>query len=311
MLSLKRSPRATRSPVLRAFLAAAWLLSGSPAAGEAPLLSPRTHVVVLVGIPGDAETESTYTRQIARLLELLAGASPRPGGVTILADTPELVRAPRALGARVVEASRERLREVTSALSAEELVVFVWGHGGLRGKDPVLHVRGPRIEPEDLAALGAKAERSAWFLLFRQSAAFAKRLRAPSRTLVTSEGDTAFASDPIGTELLLDLLRDHPGAGAETLARALGPATVSWYDRNRLARTEEPTLWQGTSEPIRLADVSAGASARAPGPEARVTATGAWKRSRPQRPSSTRALRPSCCGARSSTRSAPSQPSRA
>ena len=276
--------RATHQGVVPALLAAAWLLAGSPAAGEEALLSARTQVVVLVGVPGDAETESTYTRQIGRLLERLAQANPSPAGVTVLVDDPGLVRAPEALGARVVLASRAELRAVASGLADDELVMFVWGHGGLKAADPVVHVRGPRIEPADLAALAEQAARSTWFLLFRQSGAFAKRLRAPSRTIVASEGDTAYGDDPIGVEILLDLLHDRPGADAETLARALGPATAAWYDRRHLARTEEPTLWPGTSEPIRLADASAEAFAPAPAPEARVTAADAWDAIAPATP---------------------------
>jgi hypothetical protein len=278
--------RRARRPVFFLSLAAAWLLAGSPAAGEAPLLSARTHVVVLVGLSGDAETESTYTRQTARLLELLDRASPRPASVTVLADAPALVTAPPALGARVVEASRAHLQETAAALAAEELVVFAWGHGGLRGKDPVFHVRGPRIEPADLAALAAKAARSAWFLLFRQSAAFARHLRAPERTLVTTEHETAYGDDPIGIELVLDAMRDRPAAGAEALARALGPATAAWYERNRLARTEEPTLWAGAGDPIRLAvESTAAAPAPAPRPDAPVAPTAtAWESIAPATP---------------------------
>jgi hypothetical protein len=276
-----------RNPALLAALAVAWLLAGTPAAAEPPLLSPRAHVVVLVGLSGDAETESTYARQTARLLEQLARANPRPAAVTVLADAPGLVSAPPALAARVVEASRARLHELTAALAAEELVVFAWGHGGLRGKDPVLHVRGPRIEPADLAALAAQAKRSTWFLMFRQSAAFGQLLRAHARTLVTSEHTSAYGDDPIGIELVLDALRDHPGADAETIARALGPATVSWYERRRLARTEEPTLWQGTSEPIRLAAEPGAATAarsREPGAPAAVPASSAWEAIAPVEP---------------------------
>jgi hypothetical protein len=277
--------RYTGNLALLAALAIAWLLAAPPARAEPPLLSPRSHVVVLVGLSGDAETESTYARQTARLLEQVARANPRPAAVTVLADAPGLVSAPPALAARVVEASRARLHELTAALAAEELVVFAWGHGGLRGRDPVLHVRGPRIEPADLAALSAKAKRSTCFLMFRQSAAFAQPLRAPARTLVTSEHTTAYGNDPIGIELVLDALRDHPGTGAETLARALGPATVFWYERRGLARTEEPTLWQGTSGPIRLA---AGSGAAAPAPQletpAAAPASGAWEAVAPATP---------------------------
>lgn len=247
------------------------------------MISAQTHVVVFVGIPGDAETESAYTRQIDRLLELLARANPRPREVTVFADAPELVRAPTGSPVQVIDGSRARLAELASKLAADDLVAFVWGHGGLRGRDPVLHVRGPRVEPEDLVALGKVAARSTWFLFFRQSGSFARKLRGPGRAIVSSEADTAFRSDPVAFELLLDLLRDRPGAGVEALARALGPATVAWYDENRLARTEEPTLWLGAGEPVRLADATDEAPGAVAAAEAAATEAGGWEGITPAR----------------------------
>src|SRR5207237_965163 len=122
-----------------------------------------------------------------------------------------------------------------------------------------LHVRGPRITPEDFATLAshtANAE-SHWLLFFRGSGAFASRIAGPQRQLLSSDADSMFSSDPIALPLVLKRLRTNPAISFSSLADEVGPLTVSWYEERNLARTEEPTLWAATEKPRLLAGTAA------------------------------------------------------
>jgi hypothetical protein len=143
------------------------------------------------------------------------------------------------------------------------LMIVAWGHGGKQGAKPVLHVRGPRLTPEDFAQLvdrraASRGMPSRMVLLFRGSGAFARRLAGSDRFVLSSDHETAFRSDPVGMSLLLKLVREHPGDSFEQVAKKLGLATAAWYAERNLARTEEPTLWPGEEKPLLLALQHAG-----------------------------------------------------
>jgi len=236
-------------PVL--IVAALALPLGARADGGAPLTADA-EVVILTGLPGDVESEIAYRRQTERLLEVLALAAAPPRRVFVLNDAEDAGTVPPGLDVTVGEGTRQGVLDL--AVDAP-LTVFVWGHGGLIGRDPVFHVRGPRLQPADLATLaGRVAGPSRWVLLFRHSGAFARALRAPGREVLASEDAAAFKSDPISMDLLLEILREEPGLSLAALAERLGPATLAWYEAQQLARQEEPTLWLGAAPPRRLAD---------------------------------------------------------
>jgi hypothetical protein len=206
-------------------------------------------VVVLTGLPGDVESERAYEDQMGRLLDGLARPAARPAHVFVLTDAPERVTLPAALTGDVRVGSRQSLLGLAREVSAQPgpLVAILWGHGGAQGTKPVFHVRGPRVDVADLLsfaqASGARASR--WILYFRGSGAFAAALAGEGREVLASEHQTAFRSDPVGMELLVQRLRADPEAGFTALAERVGRATAEWYESQRLARTEEPTLWSG------------------------------------------------------------------
>jgi transglutaminase-like putative cysteine protease len=250
--------------------------------GARPLLDTDGDLVVLTGLPGDVESEKAYQDQLRRLLQPLASPDRRPRRLVALVDAPEAAGLPAALGAEVRPATRASLLELAGRLDrSRRLTVFVWGHGGHQGTQPVFHVRGPRVTPQDLVTLAGDGP-SDWVLYFRGSGAFARALRGAGRAILASEHETAFRSDPVGFPLLLDVLESDPDTSLESLAERLGSRTAAWYAERRLARQEEPTLRRGDGPPRLLAQETGvrptdapvtAATTRAPSPAWKDVAT--------------------------------------
>ena len=217
-------------------------------------LASGADVVVLVGLPGDVETEKAYQDQLRRLLALLSTAENRPRRLHVLADAPEAVAAPAGLAVQVEPATRESLLALSRKLEGEPgpRLLVAWGHGGRQGAEPVFHVRGPRVTPADLSRLAPRAGSFRALLFFRGSGDFARALAGPEREVLASENTTSFRSDPRGLEIGLRIWGDRPSAGFGELADLLGRETVAWYEERHLARQEEPTLWAGaaTARPL-------------------------------------------------------------
>ena len=237
----------------------AWLM-GVAAAAEAqvPLFPPGSIVVFISGLAGDSESESAYDDQAAALLQL-SGTS-RPLALSLLCDNPEALHLPPDSHTRVLKADRESFLGIGSLLkgTAARLVVVAWGHAGRQGSTPVFHVSGPRLTPKDFSALADQAAAgSQWILMFRGSGLFAREMAGPGRRILSSDLDGRFTSDPTGMALLLSRARAHPSATLDSLAEDFGHAVVSWYEERHLARTEEPTFWDGAVPPRSLASASA------------------------------------------------------
>jgi Domain of Unknown Function with PDB structure (DUF3857)/Transglutaminase-like superfamily len=261
-------------------------LRGAMASEPEGLIPPQSTVVLLVGLPGDVESEESYREQLQGWLDLLAGAG-RAAKVFVLCDDPKAVTLPAGLegkgGSKAGEAANTNQLSLNSnqgsvssnqssvsvlkgdrgnfvslghtlAGGTNALVVIAWGHGGRQGNTPVLHVRGPRITAADFKGLARQAAgESRWVLMFRESGAFAAELAGERRQSISSEGESTFSNDPMGMELLLKLVRDKPQLPFADLAEELGKATEDWYTERHLARTEEPMLWVNRDKPRRLA----------------------------------------------------------
>src|SRR5687768_16469232 len=119
------SPRATSMQALSLALA---LLAGAFAA-EPPGLTSGATVVVVVGLPGDVESERAYDRQLTRLLEALAQPAARPAHVVVLADAPSAYRFPAGLAGVARTNSPESLLALAAERTEGPLVVIAWGHG--------------------------------------------------------------------------------------------------------------------------------------------------------------------------------------
>src|SRR5689334_8471486 len=65
-------------------------LTGAPTVAEA-FFPPQSTLIILVGIPGDSESEKTYQDQLSAWLEIASGRVPR---IFVLSDSPELPSPP-------------------------------------------------------------------------------------------------------------------------------------------------------------------------------------------------------------------------
>jgi transglutaminase-like putative cysteine protease len=251
-------PRDRRWPLLRTLPLLGCVLL-APRSGTADrLLDAETTVLLISGLPGDVESERAYEGQATAFLDALATAGVKD--VRVLVDAPDRVQVPAGLRGRVGVGSRAAVLSTADELApgTGPVVVVAWGHGGQQGATPVLHVRGPRLTPQDFASLATRWGRrpSRWLLFFRGSGAFARALRGDGRQVLASDNEVAFRSDPIGQELLGRILRDGPGQTLPAISERLGQATTAWYADQHLARTEEPTLWSGNEAPRALAAAS-------------------------------------------------------
>jgi len=216
-------------------------------------IPPNSAVVLLAGLAGDVESEHQYLDQLQTWLKTLAGVADPPEKVFVLWESPETVRGQSNLPVQVLKAGRDEFLTLGKSLAGRTnpVVVVAWGHGGMQGKTPVFHVRGPRITPEDFKTFAAHmpAAASRWVLMFRSSGRFASALAAEKRQIIASEKETMFASDPVGMALLLKAFQNNGAISFPSLADELGRMTAAWYSDRSLARTEEPTFWNSNQPP--------------------------------------------------------------
>jgi transglutaminase-like putative cysteine protease len=277
-------------------------LAGAEPGSRSGLVPPQSIVVLLVGVPGDVESEANYRDQLQSWLDLVTTKG-QAAGVFVLCDDPQSVTLPPKLegineakegeggssnqppviGDRsrvsLFKGDRSNFLGLGQKLvgGTNTLVVVAWGHGGRQGNLPVLHVRGPRITAADFKALASRpaAGESRWVLMFRGSGSFASELAGEGRQIISSEGETMFSDDPVGMPLLLKIAKAKPEIAFAGMAEELGKDTEAWYMDRHLARTEEPTLWVETDKPRRLAIPTAeeGALASVKPSEAKEAAT--------------------------------------
>ena len=252
-------------------------LSAENLSKQRPWLAHGSTVVLVSGLPGDAETENAYAEQLANWLELLAHHTEasncvvlcdQPGGISLaqgrgppgdrVGETAGDGPSPPLSALRVLKADRENFLQLPSMIprGTNPLTVIVWGHGGKQGSTPVLHVRGPRLTPSDFEQLSKKLPGVSirWILLFRGSGSFARTISGPLQEVLSSDLDTMFSGDPAGMPLLLKLARNNPNLTLRDLAGRFGQAVGEWYEQRSLARIEEPTLWLQGQEPQSLID---------------------------------------------------------
>jgi hypothetical protein len=94
--------------------------------------------------------------------------------------------------------------------------------------------------------------------MFRGSGSFAREIEgAPLEAsdkhnhplVLSSDAEQMFSSDPIGSAVLVQMVRRKPDLSFEDLSRELGRAVTSWYEERHLARVEEPALWREPGGP--------------------------------------------------------------
>ncbi|MDB6028476.1 MAG: hypothetical protein JWM68_4699 [Verrucomicrobiales bacterium] len=227
---------------------------GPSAELDSAFIPKHANIVLLAGIAGDVETEKEFRDQLHSWFDAISASGATPNKVFLVSDI-EPDTSPSELPLQKLKAAREDFLTLSKTLadSTNELLVIAWGHGGMQGRTPVFHVRGPRITPADFKSLAATQRGgSRWVLYFRGSGSFARELVASGRQIISSENETVFASDPIGSSLLVKRLTGDPNLTFDKASEELGSATGSWYRTRNLARTEEPTLWNGMEKPKAL-----------------------------------------------------------
>jgi hypothetical protein len=230
-----------------------------------PLFTSGTTVVLASGLPGDVESDNDYRAQMKDWLGIVrqSGSVKR---LFILCDEPGSVGAPTGIETKILKASRENWLALTQMVKGatnqqtNSILVIIWGHGGKQGERPVFHVRGPRLTPDDFKALATSSRESRWILMFRGSGSFAREIvgaeasdNAKHPLVLSSDAERMFSSDPIGSAVLVQMVRRKPDISFEDLSRELGRAVTSWYEERHLARVEEPALWRGTGGPQLMA----------------------------------------------------------
>ncbi|HLH54984.1 MAG TPA: DUF3857 domain-containing protein, partial [Verrucomicrobiae bacterium] len=222
------------------------------AGADESLISTNTTVVLVSGLPGDAESESAFHDQLQAWLGVVAKQHPEK--CIVLCDSAEGAALPNL---RPIKPDRDHFLELPLRVgsNASAVTVIIWGHGGQQGNAPVFHVRGPRITPEDVSAVCSKlpTANSQWLLMFKGSGAFGKALAGLGRQILSSDNSRGLGSDPVSLPLLARIVQQTPGITLKQLAQKVGPAVADWYAQRNLAQTEEPTLWLGAEEPRSVA----------------------------------------------------------
>ncbi len=211
-------------------------------------------VVVLVGVPGDIDSETEFEAETKQLLTQLNTAESRPkhlyllSNLTIDFDKPAYAFDQLSNKREVFLGLPDRLKSETAPL-----VFLAFGHGGSQGDLTVFHVPGPRLQPQDFGAvakqLGAPAT---WLLFFRGSGLFAQQVHFVDKqtVLATESDDKTFQEDPISLNIFLDSMREL--TSLKVLSQAWANKTDSWYRERHLARVEEPALWSPGTDPRKL-----------------------------------------------------------
>src|SRR5262245_28079534 len=198
---------------------------------DEPFLPPNSAVVLLAGLPGDMESEHQYLDQLQSWLKALVNVTPPPEKVFVFWESPIQDRESK-LPIEVLKTGRSEFLALGKSLAGRTnpLVVIAWGHGGMQGKTPVFHVRGPRITPEDFKTVASQMPEatSRWVLMFRGSGRFASELAAAKRQIISSEKETMFASDPVGGPLLVKAFQNNAPISFPSLAEELGRMTAAW-----------------------------------------------------------------------------------
>src|SRR2546425_8273021 len=97
---------------LLAVLFPLFVFAGASLAADAITLGKT--VVVLVGLPGDLESEKRYDDQLKTLLEIFTLATAKPKRVIVLADEPQRVTLPSGMAGEVKANSRDNFLALAS-----------------------------------------------------------------------------------------------------------------------------------------------------------------------------------------------------
>src|SRR5579871_1139773 len=142
-----------------------------------PVAHAAVRVVIVEGLGG----EPVYARQFDEQARVLADASRALHGQQAV----ELLSGMDATRARILESFRELSKRMRRA---DQLIVYLIGHGGFDGRQYKFNVPGPDLSDADLRALlqASPAERQLLIVTGSASGALLTSLSAPHRVLITA-----------------------------------------------------------------------------------------------------------------------------
>lgn len=261
-LGVRRRRRGGRRVVWALAAALAHGVVGTPASAQ------NTHLLLIAGLGGEPQYADAFHAWLSRFADAATEKyGIPPERIAYLSASPDLD--PARISARsTAENIQAALAQIASATtSADQLVVFLAGHGTFRGGEARFNLPGPDLSPEDFAMLlEPMSDRSIVFVNSASaSGPFLKALSGPNRTVVTA---TRTGRERNFTRFGLHFADAFAGAGAD----ADKDGRVSVLEAFGYAAREVEREYEGENQLLTehavLDDNGDGQGSREPGPDA-------------------------------------------
>jgi hypothetical protein len=264
----------------------AWLVATALALAAAPALpfSPdkpppacKSHALIVVGLPGDAEHETLFASLARQYRDWLTRTLAfDPADVRVLFGKQGKERLARGPATR--EALGREAADLHKALQPEDrLWVFFVGHGNRDDKEAYFHLSGRDVSARQLAETfaGLRCREQVFWLTFSASGWFLKPLSAKGRIVVTATAaddeynETEFP-EALATVVKRPLARlDADGDGKVSVLELFRHAVAevqARFESDRRAPTEHALLddngdGAGTEKPLAEGDKEVKATA--------------------------------------------------
>jgi len=249
-----------RTQWLRA-VAGAWILLVSAGAGRAR--AQQTHVLVIVGVPGDEEHAKKFQQWAATFVDAAKKKEHVPdANVTLLTD--------RAATKAGVEKAFADI--AARAKANDEVFVLLIGHGSFDGSVAAFNLMGPDLTAADYAKLLAhlSAQRVVFANTSSASGAFLAPLTRPGRVIITAtktggeRNETDFPQYFVAA--FADDAADRDRNGHVSVAEAFDYAktkVAQAFQQKGLLLTEHATMDDGRDGQLAASIFLGGASASA------------------------------------------------
>ena len=181
-------------------------------ASQAPSASspaPRTHLLLITGLSGDAEHRETFTRLAAGVLDAATAHGIPPAQQHWLA---EIAEGDPRIAAR---ATREQVAEAFDTLArasrpGDDILIVLIGHGSAVGTTAAFNLPGPDLTAAEYAPLLARLtdRRVAFINTASVSGPFAAALAGTGRTIITATASAAERNETRFAEVFVAALAD-------------------------------------------------------------------------------------------------------
>lgn len=197
--------------------AGAWAVAAGIVHGmaTAPASAQDTHLLLIAGLGGEPQYAEAFHAWLSRFADAAAERhGVPPDRIEYLSASPGMdpTRIAARSTAENIQAAVARI--ASKAAPADQIVVFLAGHGTFRGGEARFNLPGPDMSPEDFALLlGPLGDRRIVFVNSASaSGPFVQALSAPNRTVVTA---TRTGRERNFTRFGLHFADAFAGAGAD------------------------------------------------------------------------------------------------